>query len=629
MNYYLCPTQDSTITVKKFYPLNEMLTIDYPADIILPFKRDEHVFILQGIEESLLPYEFSIANINRSARTLVLRVITIYQNPLPMAALAILLPDAMVHNYVQFTSQQFKAITSLMNIISSTNPAPVSSPEKPQEVSVQGLDDIAAILQDSQKNAVKTQDLVVQGIDDFVRMIKQSSEQLTFTTQESQKNTAKTQDVLMRGIDELRRTAQATNAQLAGTVQDSRYDFVKTRDVLVRGIDELGSILQTTNGFLASAMQGVNAILKERTVEDEQEAEEEPEDVVVDGPEVPEEIFAEADVLDYVKDYIRQRGYYFKDETLYNYHICLKTRPFVILAGLSGTGKSKLAQLYAEALGQDGTFKRLPVRPNWNDDRYLLGHLNTVTGEYITEPALDFILAARAHPKKLYSLCLDEMNIAHVEYYFSQFLSAMEGDSARDRRISLMSERTHKLYHKKAWLPPIEINLPDNLIFTGTINVDETTQPISDKVIDRANTIEFFNVDLSTIPEPGNPGDPLPISNRAWQSYRATKADTRYRPQIIAINNILQKSDMGLGYRVVHEIELYLANSKGLLDPQVAFDLQCKQRILPRIRGTEIIGDTLGELITFSKTNKLAHTERRLQEMKNRLNRDGYTSFWR
>jgi 5-methylcytosine-specific restriction endonuclease McrBC GTP-binding regulatory subunit McrB len=228
------------------------------------------------------------------------------------------------------------------------------------------------------------------------------------------------------------------------------------------------------------------------------------------------------------------------------------------------------------------------------------------------------------------------MNLAHVEYYFSQFLSAMEGDSAKDRRITLMSQQSFELWRehhraqgKKSRRLPAEIHLPDNLIFTGTINVDETTQPISDKVIDRANTIEFFNVDLEHIPEPGDPGEALPITNRAWQSYRATKPDTHYRSQIVEINTILKQEGMGLGYRVLHEIELYLANSQGLLDPQVAFDLQCKQRILPRIHGSEVIDKMMSELIIFSKKHKLARTEQRLQEMKSRLNRDRYTSFWR
>src|SRR5271157_1261518 len=102
----------------------------------------------------------------------------------------------------------------------------------------------------------------------------------------------------------------------------------------------------------------------------------------------------ESELLDYIKRYIAAKGYYFDDETIYNYHICLKTRPFVILAGLSGTGKSKLSQLYAEAMGhtvQNKRYLRLAVRPSWNDDRYLLGYLNSITGEYVTEPAIDFV----------------------------------------------------------------------------------------------------------------------------------------------------------------------------------------------------------------------------------------------
>src|SRR5712692_7036041 len=95
--------------------------------------------------------------------------------------------------------------------------------------------------------------------------------------------------------------------------------------------------------------------------------------------------------------------------------------PLVILAGLSGTGKSKLSQLYAEAMGhtvQNKRYLRLAVRPNWNDDRYLLGYLNSITGEYVTEPAVDFIMKAEEDRDNLYFFCLDEMNLAHVEYYY-------------------------------------------------------------------------------------------------------------------------------------------------------------------------------------------------------------------
>ena len=348
------------------------------------------------------------------------------------------------------------------------------------------------------------------------------------------------------------------------------------------------------------------------------------------GPRVKEE-----EMLQHIKRYIAAKGYYFDDETLYNYHICLKTRPLVILAGLSGTGKSKLSQLYAEAIGhkdQNGRYLRLAVRPSWNDDRFLLGYQNTITGEYVTEPALDFIIRAEADRDNLYFFCLDEMNLAHVEYYFSQFLSALEEEPAA-RKLLLMSETTKNRLQKegKPLEVPSEVIIPTNLLFTGTINVDETTQALSDKVIDRANTLEFFDVDLDKIPDRRPLPEQITLSASAWQSYFVEQPDTSYRAQILTINTILKKADLGIGFRVLRDIELYLANSKNILDPLVAFDLQIKQRILPRVRGSdsEAMRGMLESLIEFVKQQKLKHSQARLDEMKARLGNYGYTSFWR
>lgn len=342
-------------------------------------------------------------------------------------------------------------------------------------------------------------------------------------------------------------------------------------------------------------------------------------------------------VLENIRRYIAARGYYFDWETLLNYHICLKTRPFVILAGLSGTGKSKLSQLYAEALGHKTRYLRLPVRPNWSDDHYLLGYFNTITNKYMTAPAVEFLLEANADEENVYLFCLDEMNLAHVEYYFSQFLSAMEEEPG-ERWITLLSKSEQaQMQEDGTALPALDrqlqvtgrVQIPSNFFVTGTINVDETTQPISDKVMDRANTLEFFRVELDKIPPPGKTPEPFLLSASTWRSYQATSVDTRFRSEIIAISQILNKADLGLGYRVLHEIELYLANSAGLLEPLVAFDLQVKQRILPRVRGSVFISEMLNELQKFLVDQKLERSVQRLDEMKKRLERDGYTNFWR
>ena len=119
------------------------------------------------------------------------------------------------------------------------------------------------------------------------------------------------------------------------------------------------------------------------------------------------------------------------------------------------------------------------------------------------------------------------------------------------------------------------------------------------------------------------------ISDPLWQRYRVTKPNSRYRSQIVEISKILNKAGLGLGYRVLREIQFYLANSHGMLETDVAFDLQVKQRILPRVRDTLAMRETLQELTAFMNKQGLKRSPARLEEMEQRLNRDGYTSFWR
>lgn len=223
------------------------------------------------------------------------------------------------------------------------------------------------------------------------------------------------------------------------------------------------------------------------------------------------------------------------------------------------------------------------------------------------------------------------MNLAHVEYYFSQLLSALEEEDPVNRQIPLLSDTVQARLEKQGKSVGISssVIIPPNLLFTGTINVDETTQPLSDKVIDRANTIEFFAVELDKIPEREPLPEQITLSAPAWQSYISYKPEASYRSQIVEIGKILNKADLGLGYRILREIELYLVNSKNLLEPLVAFDLQVKQRVLPRIRGTEAIRPALDDMSAFMKKNNLLRSEKRLEEMRFRLKRDGYTSFWR
>ena len=251
-------------------------------------------------------------------------------------------------------------------------------------------------------------------------------------------------------------------------------------------------------------------------------------------------------------EYFQYNGFCFDQALITAFYSALKTKGFVILSGLTGTGKTKLAQLFAELLCPN-CFKKqskeentqnpqdeqntqvaqnssenlnqskcthlfLPVRPDWRDTKALLGYYNPITGKYERTPLLDFILKAiddynkNKNNASPYFIILDEMNLSHVEYYFADFLSVLE--SGRDENY--WTKETIKLHNidknesesidkkedtgkKEETIPiPKEIKLPPNLYIIGSVNIDETTYMFSPKVLDRAFTIEFRDVNFDS-----------------------------------------------------------------------------------------------------------------------------------
>ena len=121
-----------------------------------------------------------------------------------------------------------------------------------------------------------------------------------------------------------------------------------------------------------------------------------------------------------IKAYIASKGFSYNDGLIENFYLSLKSKPFVILAGTSGTGKTRLVRLFAEAIG--AAFETIPVRPDWSDSTDLFGHVD-LNGRFVPGKILDFLWQAQQDLGKPYILCLDEMNLARVEYYLSDFLS--------------------------------------------------------------------------------------------------------------------------------------------------------------------------------------------------------------
>ncbi|WP_221770359.1 McrB family protein, partial [Listeria seeligeri] len=179
---------------------------------------------------------------------------------------------------------------------------------------------------------------------------------------------------------------------------------------------------------------------------------------------------------------------FYDEKDLFNFHTSLKVGSLVILAGLSGTGKSKLVRAYSKVLQLDeGQLNFVSVRPFWEDDSDLLGYPDTINSVYRPGDSglTDALIDAGKNRDKLYLICFDEMNLARVEHYFSQFLSVLEMD-ADFRNIRLYNKDLEKRFYNSDQYPA-SVSIGKNVLFVGTVNLDESTYHFSDKVLDRAN----------------------------------------------------------------------------------------------------------------------------------------------
>ncbi len=258
----------------------------------------------------------------------------------------------------------------------------------------------------------------------------------------------------------------------------------------------------------------------------------------------------------------------------------LSHRHFVILSGLSGTGKTQLALKYARAVhgltsntDDDPLIFECPVRPEWTDPTGLIGYYDVLTNRYVVPPFLEAVLVATAHRGSPVFVILDEMNLARVEYYLSDVLSCMETGG----RLQLHSNGV-PLEGTTGASIRAELPLPANLFIIGTINVDETTNPVSDKVLDRASVI-----DMSTVDVPGFLGS---LEGRYPELRDARVAS---EAKLTEIHGLMQKHGLGFGYRLIEEFVRYHAFDAAHLKsaPADVTDQLLVQKVLVKLRGTE------------------------------------------
>jgi len=374
------------------------------------------------------------------------------------------------------------------------------------------------------------------------------------------------------------------------------------------------------------------------------------------------------DAISDIRNFITSKGFRFDDSLIDNFYLSLKTKPFVILAGISGTGKTRLVRLFAESIGatpSNGRFKMVPVRPDWSDSSDLFGHVD-LNGRFIPGMILDFVKQAEADITNPYFLCLDEMNLARVEYYLSDVLSVIETREFNGDTIVTDPLVESKYYGSdtEATVKYGDVLFPENLYIVGTVNMDETTFPFSKKVLDRANTIEFSHVDLTPLFDEDIASHPAQNLNNSFlkseylllaQCTHDYEAVTTYCTELESINRILQTANAHIGYRVRDEIVFYLLNNKrtGLLDVKDAMDNEVIQKILPRIQGSSAsVKNMLCELFKHcagdyegyqtenddisSKMMKAAQrpecqykkSAEKIAFMVRRFEEDGFTSYW-
>lgn len=321
-------------------------------------------------------------------------------------------------------------------------------------------------------------------------------------------------------------------------------------------------------------------------------------------------------------------GLRFPRRILHAFHTALKTSewsPMTVLAGVSGTGKSELPRLYSHFGGFN--FLSLSVQPNWDSQESMLGFFNSIDNKFDAQPVLRLLAQSQKEKSDEYPyglqdamnlILMDEMNLAHVELYFAEFLSKLE--LRRGRKGNEVPSLEIKL---GAGIQQYDLPLGRNVLWAGTMNQDETTKSLSDKVLDRGIVINFPRPTTLERRRQLKPlGDQAPLlSRKLWESWWCKESNfsddqiSPFKGFIEDMNTSLSKVGRALGHRVWQSIEYYMSNYPDVQEAQrnnddaslkkamkVAFEDQLVQKVMPKLRGIETRGKSKSDCLDKIRT---------------------------
>ena len=396
-------------------------------------------------------------------------------------------------------------------------------------------------------------------------------------------------------------------------------------EVAERALPELERSKESLLALLEKREEEINELKRRQMSEAAKKETIEQTYFTIEEKENEEEIVDEIKWLNKIKNSFKEVGFKFSDRLLYAFHTSLKVgdwNPLTVLAGVSGTGKSELPRLYSRYGGLN--FLPLAVQSNWDSPYSLFGYYNSLEGKFNATSLLKVLYQAQEDAKNSISdyltiVLLDEMNLAHVELYFSELLSKLE---------LLRGSDEVKLEIDIAEKNPYEIKLNKNIIWVGTMNEDETTKSLSDKVIDRSNLINFPRPNKFVSRNELKELEEAPkLKRELWESWKwnnvknmlkqdeATKDEnikiiTDFEKEIDdlkgkmeEINRYLKFSGRAIGHRVWQSIENYIRNYPLVLESirnknteemkkviQVAFEDALVQKLMPKLKGLETEG---------------------------------------